>query len=81
MIKAVFFDFVGTLLSKEFEDITHQNIIREALRRVKAENVDSLKVWEEYEALTGEKFKEYAGKPYKPIRAVSYTHLTLPTKA
>ncbi|HII68150.1 MULTISPECIES: TIGR02253 family HAD-type hydrolase [Thermococcus] len=70
MIKAVFFDFVGTLLSKEFEDITHQNIIREALRRVKAENVDPLKVWEEYETLTGEKFKEYAGKPYKPIRVL-----------
>ncbi|ACS90141.1 TIGR02253 family HAD-type hydrolase [Thermococcus sibiricus] len=70
MIKAVFFDFVGTLLSKEFEDITHQNIIREALRRVKAENVDPLKVWEEYEALTSEKFKEYAGKPYKPIRVL-----------
>ena len=40
MIKAVFFDFVGTLLSKEHEDITHQNIIKEVLREVKAEHVD-----------------------------------------
>ena len=68
MIKAVFFDFVGTLLSKEYEDITHQNIIKEVLRDVKAEKVDPIKVWEEYETLTSEKFKEFAGKPYKPIR-------------
>lgn len=68
MIKAVFFDFVGTLLSKEYEDITHQNIIKEVLRDVKAEKADPMKVWEEYEILTSEKFKEFAGKPYKPIR-------------
>lgn len=68
MIKAVFFDFVGTLLSKEYEDTTHQNIIREVLRDAKAENVDPMKVWEEYEAITSERFKEFAGKPYKPIK-------------
>ncbi|MDK2783211.1 MAG: putative hydrolase of the superfamily [Thermococcaceae archaeon] len=68
MIKAVFFDFVGTLLSKEYEDTTHQNIIREVLREVKAENVDPKEVWKEYEALTSERFKEFAGKPYKPIK-------------
>ncbi|MDK2982811.1 MAG: putative hydrolase of the superfamily [Thermococcaceae archaeon] len=68
MIKAVFFDFVGTLLSKEHEDTTHQNIIREVLRDAKAENVDPMKVWEEYEAITSERFKEFAGKPYKPIK-------------
>jgi len=68
MIKAVFFDFVGTLLSKEHEDITHQNIIKEVLREVKAENVDPVEVWKDYEALTSERFKEFAGKPYKPIR-------------
>ncbi|MCO6040827.1 TIGR02253 family HAD-type hydrolase [Thermococcus alcaliphilus] len=68
MIKAVFFDFVGTLLSKEHEDITHQNIIKEVLRGVKAENVDPVEIWKEYEALTSERFKKFAGKPYKPIR-------------
>lgn len=68
MIKAVFFDFVGTLLSKEYEDTTHQNVIKEVLREVKAENVDPKEVWKEYEALTSERFKEFAGKPYKPIK-------------
>jgi putative hydrolase of the HAD superfamily len=68
MIKAVFFDFVGTLLSKEYEDTTHQNIIREVLRDAKAENVDPMKVWEEYEAITSERFRQFAGKPYKPIK-------------
>ena len=68
MIKAVFFDFVGTLLSKEYDDTTHQNIIREVLRDAKAENVDPMKVWEEYEAITSERFRQFAGKPYKPIK-------------
>ena len=70
MIRAVFFDFVGTLLSKEYEDITHQNIIKEVLNKSKAENIDVLKFWEEYEERTREKFKEYAGMPYKPLRMI-----------
>ncbi|MDK2854764.1 MAG: putative hydrolase of the superfamily [Thermococcaceae archaeon] len=38
------------------------------MRDAKAENVDPKEVWKEYEALTSERFKEFAGKPYKPIK-------------
>ncbi|AIF69330.1 2-haloalkanoic acid dehalogenase [Palaeococcus pacificus DY20341] len=70
MIKAVFFDFVGTLISKEGENVTHQNIIREVLKKAGVEDLDYMKIWEEYEEKSSKKFKELAGKPYKPIKLI-----------
>lgn len=70
MIKAVFFDFVGTLITKEGENITHQNIIRAVLERAGADLLDYMKIWEEYETLSSRMFKELAGKPYKPVRII-----------
>jgi len=69
-MKAVFFDFVGTLITKAGENVTHQNIVREVLRRAGREDLDYLKIWEEYEAESSALFKELAGKPYVKIRDV-----------
>lgn len=69
-MKAVFFDFVGTLITKKGENVTHQNIVKEVLRRAGREDLDYLKVWEEYEAESSALFKELAGKPYVKIRDV-----------
>jgi len=69
-MKAVFFDFVGTLITKAGENVTHQNIVREVLRRAGREDLDYLKIWEEYEAESSTLFKELAGKPYVKIRDV-----------
>lgn len=69
MIKAVFFDFVGTLLSKESETVTHLKIMEEVVKKANAQ-IEPKKLLEEYEALTKEKFNQLAGKPYKPIRII-----------
>jgi len=69
-MKAVFFDFVGTLITKEGENVTHQNIVREVLRKAGREDLDYVKLWEEYEAESSAMFKELAGKPYVKIRDV-----------
>ncbi|WP_324736630.1 TIGR02253 family HAD-type hydrolase [Thermococcus sp. SY098] len=69
MIKAVFFDFVGTLLSKESEAVTHLKIMEEVLKNANAE-ISTKQLLEEYEQLTKEEFSKLAGKPYKPIRII-----------
>ena len=69
-MKAVFFDFVGTLITKEGENVTHQNIVREVLKRAEREDLDYMRLWEEYEAESSAMFKELAGKPYVKIRDV-----------
>ncbi|WP_297063573.1 TIGR02253 family HAD-type hydrolase [Thermococcus sp.] len=68
-MKAVFFDFVGTLITKEGENVTHLNIIREVLRRVGAE-LDAKEVWDVYEEESSKLFSELAGKEAKKIREV-----------
>ncbi|ASJ05032.1 TIGR02253 family HAD-type hydrolase [Thermococcus barossii] len=69
-MKAVFFDFVGTLITKEGENVTHQNIVREVLKRAGRDDLDYLMLWEEYEAESSAMFKELAGRPYVKIRDV-----------
>ncbi|WP_461865381.1 TIGR02253 family HAD-type hydrolase [Thermococcus sp.] len=69
-MKAVFFDFVGTLITKAGENITHQNIVKEILRRAGRTDLDYVKLWEEYEAESSAMFKELAGKPYVKIKDV-----------
>ncbi|ADT84201.1 TIGR02253 family HAD-type hydrolase [Thermococcus barophilus] len=69
MIKAVFFDFVGTLLSKESEAVTHLKIMEEVLKNANAE-INTKQLLEEYDHLTKEEFSKLAGKPYKPIRII-----------
>ncbi len=70
MIRAVFFDFVGTLITKAGENITHQNIVREVLRRAGRSDLDPIKIWAEYEEESSKLFRELAGKPYVKIRDV-----------
>lgn len=70
MVRAVFFDFVGTLITKAGENVTHQNIVREVLRRAGGGDLDYLKIWAEYEEESSKLFKELAGKPYVKIRDV-----------
>lgn len=69
-MRAVFFDFVGTLITKEGENVTHQNIVREVLKRVGRGDLDYVKLWEEYEEESSAMFRELAGKPYVKIREV-----------
>ena len=69
-MEAVFFDFVGTLITKEGENETHQNIVREVLKRAGREDLDYVEVWEAYEEESSRLFKELAGKPYVKIRDV-----------
>jgi len=68
-MKAVFFDFVGTLITKEGENVTHLSIIREVLRRANA-NLDAEEVWQAYEEESSRLFGELAGKEAKKIREV-----------
>ena len=68
-MKAVFFDFVGTLITKEGENVTHLNIIREVLRRANA-NLDAEEVWRAYEEESSRLFSELAGKKARKIREV-----------
>jgi HAD superfamily hydrolase (TIGR02253 family) len=70
MIRAVFFDFVGTLITKTGENVTHQNIVKEVLKRAGREGLDPVKLWEEYEAESSALFKKLAGRPYVKIRDV-----------
>ncbi len=70
MIRAVFFDFVGTLITKAGENVTHQNIAREVLRRAGRNDLDPIRIWEEYEEESSKLFKGLAGKPYVKIREV-----------
>ncbi len=69
-MEAVFFDFVGTLITKAGENVTHQNIVRNVLERAGRDDLDVVEVWEEYEAETSSAFKELAGRPYVKIRDV-----------
>ncbi|WP_297435207.1 TIGR02253 family HAD-type hydrolase [Thermococcus sp.] len=69
-MKAIFFDFVGTLITKAGENVTHQNIVRNVLERAGRDDLDVIKVWEEYEAETSSAFRELAGGPYMRIRDV-----------
>ena len=69
-MEAVFFDFVGTLITKEGENETHQNIVREVLKRAGREDLDHIEVWKAYEEESSRLFKELAGKPYVKIRDV-----------
>ncbi|WP_456368586.1 TIGR02253 family HAD-type hydrolase [Thermococcus sp.] len=68
-MKAVFFDFVGTLITKEGENETHLNIIREVLRRTGAD-LNAEEVWKAYEEESSKIFSELAGKEAKKIREV-----------
>ncbi|WP_297549579.1 TIGR02253 family HAD-type hydrolase [Thermococcus sp.] len=68
-MKAVFFDFVGTLITKEGENVTHLNLIREILRRAGAE-LNAEEVWNAYEEESSRLFSELAGKEAKKIREV-----------
>ncbi|MEO2151532.1 MAG: TIGR02253 family HAD-type hydrolase [Thermococcus sp.] len=68
-MKAVFFDFVGTLITKDGENVTHLNIIREVLRRTNA-NLDAEEVWRAYEEESSKLFSELAGKEARKIREV-----------
>ena len=68
-MKAVFFDFVGTLITKEGENVTHLNLIREILRRAGAE-LNAEEVWNAYEEESSRLFSELAGKEAKKIRGV-----------
>ncbi|WP_048151433.1 TIGR02253 family HAD-type hydrolase [Palaeococcus ferrophilus] len=70
MIKAVFFDFVGTLITKRGEEVTHQNIVREVLRKAGREDLDVVEVWKAYEDASSRAFKALAGKPFKPVRII-----------
>ncbi len=69
-VKAVFFDFVGTIITKEGEAVTHQNIIKEILKRAGRQDIDAFKVWEEYEAESSSMFRKLAGQRYVPIKEV-----------
>ena len=68
-MKAVFFDFVGTLITKDGENVTHLNIIREVLRRAHA-NLNAEEVWKAYEEESSRLFSELAGKEARKIREV-----------
>ncbi len=68
-MKAVFFDFVGTLITKDGENVTHLNIIREVLRRANAD-LDAETVWRAYEEESSRLFSELAGKEARKIREV-----------
>ncbi|WP_297536030.1 TIGR02253 family HAD-type hydrolase [Thermococcus sp.] len=68
-MRAVFFDFVGTLITKEGENVTHLNIIREVLRRANAD-LDAEEVWRAYEEESSKLFSELAGKEARKIREV-----------
>ncbi|WP_099212027.1 TIGR02253 family HAD-type hydrolase [Thermococcus henrietii] len=68
-MKAVFFDFVGTLITKDGENVTHLNIIREVLRRANAD-LDAEEVWRAYEEESSKLFSELAGKEARKIREV-----------
>jgi len=70
MVRAVFFDFVGTLITKEGENVTHQNIVREVLKRAGRTDLDPIEIWKEYEEENSAMFKELAGGPYVKIRDV-----------
>lgn len=70
MIKAVFFDFVGTLITQQGEEVTHQNIVREVLRKAGREDLDVIEVWKAYEDASSKAFKALAGKPFKPVREI-----------
>jgi HAD superfamily hydrolase (TIGR02253 family) len=67
MVRAIFFDFVGTLITKAGENVTHQNIVREVLRKAGRDDLDPIRLWEEYEAENSALFKGLAGKPYIKI--------------
>jgi FMN phosphatase YigB (HAD superfamily) len=60
-MKAVFFDFVGTLITKEGENETHLNIIREVLRGTGVE-LNAEEVWRSYEEESSRLFSELAGR-------------------
>jgi len=70
MIKAVFFDFVGTLIKKAGENVTHRNIVREVLKRAGRDDLDVTTIWREYEEESASRFRELAGREYVRIRDI-----------
>ncbi|WP_297509009.1 TIGR02253 family HAD-type hydrolase [Thermococcus sp.] len=76
-MRAVFFDFVGTLITKEGENETHLNIIREVLKRAGREDLDAETVWRAYEEESSRLFSELAGKEARKIRDVDTEALKL----
>lgn len=70
MVRAVFFDFVGTLITKAGENVTHLNIVREVLKKAGREDLNAEEVWRAYEAESSALFSELAGKEAVKIRDV-----------
>ncbi|WP_457750539.1 TIGR02253 family HAD-type hydrolase [Thermococcus sp.] len=68
-MKAVFFDFVGTLITKEGENETHLNIIREVLKRTGVV-LNPEEIWKRYEEESSKLFSELAGREAQKIRDV-----------
>ncbi|WP_456420905.1 TIGR02253 family HAD-type hydrolase [Thermococcus sp.] len=68
-MRAVFFDFVGTLITKEGENRTHLNIIREVLKRSNT-GLGAEEVWKAYEEESSRLFSELAGKEARKVRDV-----------
>lgn len=69
-MKAVFFDFVGTLITKAGENVTHLNIVREVLKKAGRDDLDAEEVWRAYEEESSALFSELAGKKAVKIRDV-----------
>ncbi|MDK2915093.1 MAG: 2-haloacid dehalogenase [Thermococcaceae archaeon] len=70
MVRAVFFDFVGTLITKAGENVTHLNIVREVLKKAGRGDLNAEEVWRAYEAESSALFSELAGKEAVKIRDV-----------
>ncbi|NPA47694.1 MAG: TIGR02253 family HAD-type hydrolase [Thermococci archaeon] len=69
-MRAVFFDFVGTIITREGETVTHQNIVREILKRAGRDDLDVIAVWQDYERESSRLFRDLSGKRYVPIRRI-----------
>nr|4FFD_A Chain A, PF00702 DOMAIN PROTEIN [Pyrococcus horikoshii] len=67
MIRAVFFDSLGTLNSVEGAAKSHLKIMEEVLGDYP---LNPKTLLDEYEKLTREAFSNYAGKPYRPLRDI-----------
>ncbi|WP_209475464.1 TIGR02253 family HAD-type hydrolase [Thermococcus stetteri] len=69
-MRAVFFDFVGTLITKAGENVTHLNIIKEVLKKTGRDDLNAEEVWRAYEEESSALFSELAGKEAVKIREV-----------
>lgn len=72
-MKAVFFDFDGTLTTHESDTKVHRNIFRKARDRLNIDwdEEDIINKVKKYEDLTSEYFYEYSGERYVPSRFLS----------